>query len=221
MQRPRTGETVIPLSANPDSPFAPAAEGPALVLWVDGGGAFLICLKNQLRIGRTGTGGDLTFMAPLSSPHATLIQTGESHVIVPEQPVVIAGRRTGEPTLLRHGQSVELAPEVRIAFATPSPLSRTAVLSFPGKVPPTPTLDAAILMNQTCLIGKDPRNHIVVPTVQEQAVLIWNGTELTCRFAVDLGQNGMDSFWGESQPVRPGSTVTGREIRFHCERSKS
>lgn len=208
---------MVPLSANIESPLTPLSDGPSLVLWVDGGGAFLICIKKELQIGRSPGPGDLTFMAPLGSPHATLFHTGESHVIVPRQPLVIAGRRTAEPTLLRHGQTFELAPEVRIDFATPSPLSRTAILSFPGKIPPTPTLDAVVLMAQTCLIGKDARSHIIVPGVEEQAILIWNGRELICRFAVDSGQNGWDSFWGDAQSVWPGSTIAGREIRFHCE----
>ena len=208
---------VIPQPADSELNVSTAAEEPAVVLWVDGGGAFLICLKPELRIGRTGTGGDLTFMAPIGSPHATLFHTGESHVIVPRQSLQIAGRRTTDPTLLRDGQTFDLAPDVRIRFATPSPLSRTAVLSFPGKVPPTPTLDAAILMTQTCLIGPNPRHHIVIPGIAEQAVLIWNGKDLTCRFAVELGQNGIDSFWGDSQIVRPGSLIAGREIRFRCE----
>lgn len=208
---------MIPVTLDTASTPSPSADARGVLLWVDGGGVFLVCLRNELKIGRQGGGADLPFMAPIASTHAVVFRTGESHVIVPQHPLSVSGKPLTEPTLLRDGQLIEIFQDLCLKFRTPSPLSRTAVLSFPGKISPTPTLDAAILMTQTCLIGPDPQSHIVVPGVEERAILLWNGHDLTCRFTLDLGQNGNDSFWGDPQTVIHDSLISGRQIRFRCE----
>ena len=152
------------------------------LLWVDAVGGYLVCLDDEIVIGRAGpdSAADVPIMGDLSRNHATLHRDGDGYVIRAVHPTFVNGKKIDSAPLLdvdviRLGATVEL--EVR----QPRPISSTASLSWVSRHRLPLAVDGVLLMAETCIIGGGSQSHVKAPNVTGSIVLYRQGTALGCK----------------------------------------
>jgi hypothetical protein len=188
------------------------------MLWIDGVGAYLVCLAEEVTIGGPnggGNGADISLLANLSRKHATIIRTREGYVFQPHAESKAAGRPVHDRAPLNSGYTIELAGCVKLQFRQPSVLSATAVLEFVSEHRPTHSVDAVVLMDETCLLGPGQENHVRCPDWSETVVLFHRNGQFHCKSRADLFVDG--DILQEGTPLEAGAVVSGPDLRFRLE----
>ena len=164
-----------------DPPNAHQAE--RFMLWVDAVGGFWVCLADQVTLGqpvRSGTV-DIPILADISSRHARIRRDGEGYLIEAIREVRVDGRQVSKMAPLAHGSRILLGERVRLVFRRPHALSATARLDFDSHHRTLPSADAVLLMADSCILGPDPRSHIICPDWPHEVILYRHDEELCCR----------------------------------------
>jgi hypothetical protein len=191
------------------------------LLWIDGVGCWLVCLKDRISIGgptfpgTRGAAADIRLLADLSRLHAVFGRSGESYVLEANGLAAVSGRKLEQPALLRDGDIVELGAAVKLRFRQPSGLSPTARLEFFSDHRPARRIDGIILLDELCLLGPGPDCHVPCPEWEQTVVMFRRHGKLWCKSSEELYVNGGRAA-GDS-PVRDGTVVTGKELRFRAE----
>jgi hypothetical protein len=195
-----------------------ARSGEKFVVWIDRVGAFLLCLKSEVTIGgpaSDGVSADVSLLANLSRRHATFVRSGERYVLLAHAPSQAAGRTVHDRVDLADGYLLALGANVRLKFRLPSVMSGTARIEFLSDHRPSHAADAIILMDETCLIGPGPENHIRCPGWPNSVLLFRRDGKLWCKSRDDLFLGGRHA--PEGGEVEPGVVVTGSDMRFRIE----
>jgi hypothetical protein len=188
------------------------------MLWVDRVGSFLFFLKPRLRIGGPGEDGsavDLSLLANLSRHHATIEREGETYLLTPHGRTAVGGRPVSSPELLSDGNEIVLGSNVRMRFRIPSPMTNTARIDFVSEHRPRQSVNAVILMDETCLLGPGVEHHVPCPVWKEPVVLYQRDEKLWCKSRSGVSVNG--SSHSSSMEVTNGAVVAGGEFRFRVE----
>jgi hypothetical protein len=196
---------------------APSA-GDKFVLWIDQVGAFLVCLNDEVTIGgpaAEGAQADVSLLANLSRRHVTFVRSGERYLLVAHAPSHLAGRPVHDRSDLGDGYEVSLGASVRLAFRLPSMMSGTARIDFVSDHRPARAVDAIVLMDETCLVGPGPENHIRCPGWKNSVLLFRRDGKLWCKSRETLFIGGRHA--PDGAELEPGSVVTGNEMRFRME----
>ena len=194
------------------------AEPARFTLWIDGVGAYLLCLGERVTIGgpeHDADSADVALLANLSRRHATLVRTQEGYLLDAHSAVRVASRPVYERTRLNANYEIELGDCVRLRFRQPTVLSATAVLDFLSDHRPSRRIDGVILMDETCLLGPGGENHVQCPDWPESVVLFRRGGQFCCKSRADLFVDG--TLIRDGTPITPGDVVTGPELRFRLE----
>lgn len=192
--------------------------GEKFVVWIDRVGAFQLCLKNEVTIGgpaADGVSADVALLANLSRRHATFVRSGESYVLAAHAPLQVAGKSVHDRVDLADGYVLSLGANVRLKFRLPSVMSGTARIEFLSDHRPAQAADAIILMDDTCLIGPGPENHIRCPGWSQSVLLFRREGRLWCKSRGELFLGGRHA--PEGGELEPGVVVTGSDIRFRLE----
>ena len=203
---------------SPLAPPAAAAVDARYLLWIDGVGGFLVCLSPKVTIGGSrpdGQNADLPLMSNLSRVHATLLRGGEGYLLESHGTMKVAGRAVQDKQFLTSDRELELGTSVKLRFRLPSVLSMTASLEFLSSHRPPHSLDGVVLMEDNCLIGPGRDNHIRCPNWTETVLLYRRGDQLWCKSRGDVFVE--KSLARSGAPLRPGQTVTGKDLRFRLE----
>jgi hypothetical protein len=208
-----------PAPSPPMRPLARAAEsGPKgrFLLWVDAVGGYLVCLDDQIILGRAGHDGhaDVPLMGDLARDHATLIRDGDGYLLRANHPTYVNGRQV-ETTPLRDGDVIRLGPTVELEFRQPSPVSATARLSIVSRHRLPLAVDGVLLMAETCIIGPAPQAHILARSLTSPVVLYRQGTSLWCRASESFEVDGRAC--GARAPLTLQSSVLGDGFSFSLE----
>ena len=198
--------------SNSTAPYLGQSGRGAYRLWVDGVGAYLLCLGNQITIGGpSGSSEDkaeISLLANLSRQHVRLIRSGEVWLLEPLGPVQVDERPIVKHSLLNDGNCLRLGSSVILRFRSPSPLSGTARLDFESSHRTQPSVDGVILFAETCVIGPGSDAHIrsVSATATHN-----DGSVLLIRRA--------DGLWCKSvQPIQIDGTAAGLEVACEPDR---
>lgn len=189
------------------------------MLWIDGVGAWQICVGSQFLIGGPtieDSAADICLMANLSRRHATLQRIGEDWFIQPHQSTVVSNRPVTGPTLLRTGDSICLAERVRLGFRIPSVLSGSAVIDFESHHRPAQSVNGIILMSDSLLLGPRKDHHVCCSEWPELIVIYRQDGELRCRSKATMSVNGVKV--RDSAVLSDGAIVAGEEFRFRLEK---
>lgn len=186
--------------SRPSPPPAPAPNtgpGGRFLLWADIVGAYLVCLDNEVTIGRAGpeSSADIPVLGDLSRRHATLIRDGDSYLLRAYQTTYVNNRKV-EVATLHDGDVLRLGPSVEMEFRQPSPVSSTARLAIRSRHRLPMAVDGIILMAETCIMGPSSQAHLPATDLAAPVVLYRQGAGIWCRAA---GQFDID-----------GRTVTAR-----------
>ena len=160
------------------------------LIWVDTVGGYLVCLDEQVVLGRAGhdSHADVPLMGDLARNHATLVRDGD---------------------VIRLGSTVELE------FRQPSPVSSTARLLIVSRHRLPLAVDGVLLMAETCIIDGSPQAHIPAPGLAQSVVLYRQAGALWCRAAGGFEVDGRAC--AARAPLTLQSSILGDGFSFSLE----
>lgn len=201
-----------------DSSNAGQVGGDRYILWIDGVGAVMLCLADRVSIGGPSFEGgmaDISLMANLSRTHATMVRTREGYLLEAHAPTRVAGREVHDKTHLNDGYEIELGGRAKLSFQLPTVLSGSARLEFVSDHRPSYSVDSFVLMDDTCLLGPGPENHICCPCWPGAVLLFRRNGQLWCKSRMELFVG--ETHVREEAALQPNDIVTGPEFRFRLE----
>lgn len=192
------------------------------VLWIDGVGAFLVLLAEEVLVGRMNSTtnppfdeADISLMGNLSRRHLTLRRAGEDYVVEPFARTSLQGRVINGSTLLPSPCELLLNDSVRLKFELCSPLSASARLEVLSNHRGRWPINGIVLMAETCLLGAGPENHIRCPQWSSQLVLVRRdgGLAVKSRGAMTINDSPCSGWVSLSH----NQTVAGEGFRMRLE----
>jgi hypothetical protein len=215
---PRRPLRPSPPPAPAHAPLRPENPGPSgrFLLWADAIGGYLVCLDEEVVLGRAGADGqaDVPLLGDLSRHHASLFRDGDGYILKAKQACFVNGRKV-ESAPLKDGDVVRLGPSVELQFRQPSPVSATARLELVSRHRLPLAVDGVILMAQTCIIGPSAQAHIPAPSLEAPVVLYRQGSGLWCRAAGEFEVDGRPCL--SRSPLTLTSSVLGEGFSFSLE----
>ena len=188
------------------------------MLWIDGVGAWQLCVGDTFVIGAPSLeqqSADIALLANVSRQHATLRRSNNEWHLDAHHQTTISGRTTQDSCVLRSGDQICLAERVRLGFRVPSVLSSSAVIDFESDHRPSHSVDGIILLADHCLLGPRRDHHIWCSQWPDLVVLFYQDGVLKCRSRSALCVDGQTV--RESGVLKHGAVVTGEELRFRVE----
>jgi len=188
------------------------------MLWIDGVGAWQLCVGDSFVIGAPSFEdkcADIALLANVSRRHATLTRQEENWSLEAHQPTSVSGRTVTDHASLHSGDQICLAERVRLGFRIPSVLSSSAVIDFESDHRPSHSVDGIILMSDHCLLGPRRDHHICCPHWSDLVVLFHQQGRLKCRSKTPLTVN--DKRVIDSEVLEHGAVVSGEDLRFRVE----
>jgi hypothetical protein len=187
------------------------------LLWVDGVGGYWVCLRDEVVLGQASGSGqaDVPILGDLSGRHARIRRDGEGYLIEAFREVRLNGRRVEHVALLSDGCKLQLGDAVRLVFRRPHALSATARLDFLSHHRTEPTVDAVLLMADTCVLGPKPQSHVVCRDWPSEVVLYRQEGQLYVRAKGTLEIDGIRT--REPAAVSLRSRVVGSHFSLGFE----
>jgi hypothetical protein len=133
----------------------------------------------------------------------------------PLQAVTVNGEKIDRATVLRNGDRIKLGERVELLFSKPNPLSATARLNLVSHHRWQPTVDGALLMAESCVLGSGPTNHILCPFWSGDVVLFKNRDQWMCRSSLPLEWNGKET--RDPIVLEKGKRVHGADFSLALE----
>jgi hypothetical protein len=213
-QGPKPAAPVPP--ARPLAKTADAGPKGRFLLWVDAVGGYLVCLDDQVVLGRAGhdSHADVPLMGDLSRNHATIARDGDGYVLRAHQTTFINNRQV-ESAPLHDGDVIRLGQTVELEFRQPSPVSSSARLAVVSRHRLPLAVDGILLMAETCIIGDTTQSHIPASGLAEPVVLYRQGNALWCRAAKGFEVDGRAC--AARAPLTLQSSVLGDGFSFSLE----
>ncbi|HZT80893.1 MAG TPA: FHA domain-containing protein [Gemmataceae bacterium] len=194
------------------------ANGPVerLLLWIDGVGAYLVCLGPRVTIGQATADAtvDVPLFADVSRLHAVLTRDGEGYLLEAARSVQVNGR-PAEKTLLRSGDRIALGASCELSFRKPAAVSASARLDVTSGHRLPLAVDGILLMADTLLLGPGPQAHVEMPDLEKPVVLFRHKDGLGVRCPGALTINGERC--KDRGLLGPHATVAGEEFAFAVE----
>lgn len=187
-------------------------------LWIDGIGAYLLCLGERVTIGgpsHASSVADISLMANLSRRHATIVRGAAGYVLEAHGAAKVADRVVETAAPLSNNYPIELGGNVRLRFRVPSVLSATAVVDFESDHRPSQSVDGIILFDENCLLGPGRDNHVRCSDWSESMLLFRRDGKFWCKSQSELFIG--DRAVGQSGVIEPGEVVSGLDMRFRIE----
>ena len=186
------------------------------LLWLDAVGGYLVCLDDQVVLGRAGTDAvaDVPLLGDLSRQHATLARDGDGYVIRAIKPTFVNGNAV-TTAALKDGDVIRLGSTVELEFRQPSPVSSTARLQVVSRHRLPLAVDGVILMAETCIVGDSKQAHIPAPGLDNPVVLYRQAAALWCRAAGGFEVDGRAC--AARAPLTLQSSVLGEGYSFSLE----
>jgi len=190
-----------------------------LLLWMDGVGGYLLCLRPRLTIGQAGGASskpqpDLAILADISRHHATLERGGEGYVLEAVRKTALNGQ-PAEKVFLHSDDRLTLGPACQLLFTQPVPISASARLDLVSGQRWLHPVQAALLMAETLVFGPGPQAHVVVEELTKPVVLFRTPAGLAVRYGGNVSVNGRAR--KERSPVAPGDKIAVDALSFAVE----
>ena len=187
------------------------------LLWVDGVGGYWVCLGDDVTLGQPAPTGevDVPILGDLSRRHARIRRDGEGYLIEAFRPVCVDGRLVQREALLGDGSRIQLGDGVRLVFRRPHALSATARLDFTSRHRTQPSVDAVLLMADSCVLGPKLHSHVVCRQWREEVVLYRHDDRLYCRTATPVEIDGRRC--KDRGPITRDSRIAGEGFSLSLE----
>lgn len=187
------------------------------LIWVDAVGGFLICLDDEIALGQPSRDNSpaVPILADLSRRHAVLRREEGAYVLEPVQATRLDDREVTGPVTLGTNHQIQLGDSVRIHFCRPHALSATARLVIESNHKTEPSVDAVLLMADSCILGPRKHSHIRCRDWEHDLILFRQQGELGCRAQQPLTVNGEQVAGPATIP--PGSRIEGEDFALSVE----
>ncbi len=187
------------------------------LLWVDAVGGFLVCLDDSIAIGQPSPSEQiaLPILADLSRRHALIRRDAGAYVLEPLQRTSVDGREITVSTLLTDNHIIQLGDNVRIRFNKPHALSATAKLTLESHHKTQPSVDAVLLMADSCVLGPNRHCHVRCRQWQRDVVVYRQNDQLFCRADEPLLVDGIDA--RGNNEIHSGARIEGEDFSFAWE----
>ncbi|QDS97752.1 FHA domain-containing protein [Adhaeretor mobilis] len=196
--------------------------GRRLVAWIDAVGGYLVCLGDEIVLGRPDPAGgvDVPILADLSRRHVVLRRDGGDYVLEPQhlisqQTVKVNGLPLTSPAVLSDGDILHLTDAVELVFRRPHVLSATAILEPRTHNKIQPAVDGIVLMSQTCVFGPQSHSHVRCRGWSSELVLVREGEELYCRSNTPLTVDDEPGI--ERAEIAENSRIEGEDFALSFE----
>lgn len=176
-------------------------------LWIDGVGGFAMCDHPSTVLGGGSSDADLRIMGDLPSRAAIFHQRGEDHFLQPLTRCRINGDNTTATCLLNHGDRIVLGTNVELEFHKPTQLSGTAQLRLISRHRWQNSIDGALLLGDSCLLGPSSSAHIRCRQWAFDVVLFRHRDQWLFRGHESKAANPPTRY--APQPLRLGERVVG------------
>lgn len=178
-------------------------------LWVDAVGGYWVSLSDQVVLGQPSPSraADVAILGDLSPRHARLRRDGENYLIEALRDVRLDGRPVNQMAVLAAENTIQLGQSVRLRFYRPHALSATARLDFASRHRTQPSVDAVLLMADTCVLGPRPHSHVVCRGWPGEVILYRHEDQLYCRAQGTLEIDG--SLYEGRGPIARNSRIVG------------
>jgi hypothetical protein len=198
-----------------DSPSWQKAD--KFLLWVDAVGGYWVCLGDEVTLGQPTTGGkvDVPILGDLSGRHARIRRDGEGYLIEAIREVWVDRRPVRWVASLGDGSRIRLGERVKLVFRRPHALSATARLEFHSGHRTQPSVDAVLLMADSCVLGPKPYSHVICRDWPREVVLYRHEDQLYCRVGGWMQVDGVRC--EDRSPIRRNSRVVGERFSFSLE----
>ena len=177
-------------------PSPDAAPPKRFFLWIDGVGAWLVCLSPRIAIGQASPEAgpvDVPLFADVSRIHATLTRDEESYLLESNRDVRVNGRPVSR-ILLQSGDRIAIS-SCTMNFEQPVPECLTAKLTIDGGRRLPMAVDGVLLMADMLVLGPGEKVHVRMPELKQPLYLFRQKDRLGVRwhdeFVVD-GQKCRD-----------------------------
>jgi hypothetical protein len=167
-----------------------------VLLWIDGVGGYLVCLKPRVTLGRARPEGtpdtgvpDAAILAAISRHHATLERDAEGYFLEAIRSVALNGQPV-ERAFLRSGDRLTLGTACQLVFSQPVPISASARLDLVSGQRWLYPVSAVLLMAETLIFGPGPQAHVAVEELKQPLILFRPKDGLAIRYGGNLVING-------------------------------
>ncbi|MEW4490008.1 hypothetical protein AB1L42_18135 [Thalassoglobus sp. JC818] len=207
---------------------------PAVRLWIDGVGCWLISRSQHLTVGsmqpvrpvaldsgESQSSEHVGIFADLRSKHASFSREDGSFILEPRGNVRVGNIDQVSAVPLSNETTIQLGDEVLMKYCLPSPLSGSARLTLESGHRFASSLDGIILLEKTCLLGAGSQSHIVCKNWQRDIVIFERGSSLFCKVSARESSVADSSGGGRETPqvveCHPGEILSGEDWSFHVE----
>ncbi len=179
---------VVGVESTREADSAPAKR---YILWIDGVGAWLVCLASRISIGQaTPEGGpiDVPLLADVSRIHASLSRDEESYLLETTRDVLVNGQPAAK-AVLRSGDRLSFST-CAMTFTEPVPGCRSALLTLEGARRLPMAVDGVLLMADMLVLGPGEKVHVQMPDLAEPLYLFRQKDRLGVRWAGEFTVEG-------------------------------
>jgi hypothetical protein len=191
--------------------------GERFLLWVDAVGGYLVCLKDKVVVGQPiplGTA-DIPILGDISGCHARICRDGEGYLLEAFRPAWVDRQAVDTVAMLGDRSTIQLGEVVRLGFRRPHALSATARIDFLSRHRTQPSVDAVLLMADSCVLGPRSQSHVVCRDWPSEVVLYRHEDQLYCRSRGWIEIDGVRH--KDRGPVRRNSRITGEQFSMSLE----
>jgi hypothetical protein len=198
-------------------PPMPGLEIPhQLLLWVDGVGGYLVCLKARLALGQATEKrtADISILADISRHHATIHRGIEGYFFDAVRRTAVNGQEISK-SFLHSGDRLTLGDACQLLFSQAVPISGSARLDLVSGQRWQQPVQAVLLMAETLVLGPGPQAHVLVPELEQALILFRTQEGLAVRYGGALLVNGQSC--RERARVTPDCQVSADKVSFTLE----
>jgi hypothetical protein len=153
-----------------------------LLMFVDGGGSYLILRGGQASLGRAASEhpADVPIFSDVAERHANVARVDDDYFLFALKDVEVGGRKT-QHQLLRDGDRIVLGKKAKFTFRLPSRKSPSAVLELSDTTKMPHDVRRVVLFDQHATVGNGPNAHIMCRHAGTPLVLFERGGQLWIR----------------------------------------
>lgn len=161
-----------------------APVGPrSFMLWIDGVGGFLVCTRQQVTIGRSGSNSeaDIPIHADIRRKQLAIRRVGDGFVALPIDSKGEITATSGRPGILRDGQLLDLGAGLVLKMHQPLSLGNSLRIDVVSRHRTDPWADSILLLGNAILLGNSPRHHVQSPKLADEFMIFRRGSEIFLR----------------------------------------
>ena len=184
-------------------------------LWIDGVGAWLVCLGSRIAIGQASPEGgpvDVPLYADVSRIHATLTRDEESYILETNRDVLVNGN-TVSRAVLQNGDRLSISA-CPMQFEQPVPGCLTGRLTLGGRRLPM-AVDGVLLMADMLVLGPGEKVHVCMPDLAQPLYLFRQKDRLGVRWQGDFSVEGIK--YKDRAMLPAQGTVSSEAFTFAIE----